>query len=86
MANESINDGGPAFPTDNAAQTGNATWHFQGMSLRDYLAAHAPMSLQDAKTACLSKTVSPPTGQELVDMLAAMKYVYADAMLKARSA
>ena len=34
-------DGGPAFPTDNEAQVGNNTWHFAGMTLRDYFAAKA---------------------------------------------
>lgn len=33
-------DGGPAFPTENAHQSGNTTYHFEGMALRDYFAAH----------------------------------------------
>ncbi len=36
------NDGGPAFPTDNERQTGADSYHFTGMSLRDYFAAKAP--------------------------------------------
>ncbi len=34
-------NGGPAFPTENARQTGNTTWHYEGMALRDYFAAKA---------------------------------------------
>ena len=36
-----IKTGGPAFPTENARQTGNTTWHYEGMTLRDYFAAKA---------------------------------------------
>jgi hypothetical protein len=39
-------DGGPAFPTDSEAQVGVNTWHFEGMSLRDYFIAHAPVEPQ----------------------------------------
>lgn len=34
-------DGGPAFPTENERPTGNSSYHYQGMSLRDYFAAKA---------------------------------------------
>lgn len=37
--------GGPAFPTENARQTGNTTWHYEGMTLRDYFAAKAMQGL-----------------------------------------
>jgi hypothetical protein len=33
--------GGPAFPTDSAHQSSAQTWHFDGMTLRDYFAAKA---------------------------------------------
>lgn len=39
-------DGGPAFPTDNAHQNSPSTWHFEGMSLRAYFMAHAPTEPQ----------------------------------------
>jgi hypothetical protein len=29
--------GGPAFPTDNEGQNGPNTYHFEGMTLRDYI-------------------------------------------------
>ena len=38
-----IKDGGPAFSTENARQTGPITWHHEGMTLRDYFAAHEPL-------------------------------------------
>lgn len=28
----------PAFPTESAHQSGNTTWHFEGMTLRDWFA------------------------------------------------
>lgn len=39
------NDGGPAFPTESEGQTGNSTWRFEGMTLRDYFAAAALQGL-----------------------------------------
>jgi len=55
-----------------------------GMDLRDYFAAHAPFTTDDALKAILGITPVPPTGGQLVEMLAGMRYAYADAMLKAR--
>jgi hypothetical protein len=37
--------GGPAFPTDNAHQSGPATYHYEGMTMRDYFAAKAMQTL-----------------------------------------
>lgn len=34
-------NGGPAFPTENERQTGHSTWHYEGMTLRDYFAIHS---------------------------------------------
>ena len=31
--------GGPAFPTDNEKQNGTASYHFEGITLRDWFAA-----------------------------------------------
>lgn len=47
-----IDDGGPAFPTENEQQSGPNSYHYQGMSLRDYFAAKA-----------LSNTEGPPFRQ-----------------------
>lgn len=59
---EAFDDGGPAFPRDHRHEGHN------GMSLRDYLAAHAPQ---------------PERSMSLEDHCA-YRWRYADAMLKAR--
>ena len=41
MNDNTKNDGGPAFPTGNERQTGSNSYHYEGMTLRDYFAAHA---------------------------------------------
>ncbi len=68
-----INTGGPAFPTDSAAQVGNQTWHFEGMTLRDYFAAHA-----------LQGIIAKGEDEMFPVARAAEAYALADAMLKAR--
>jgi len=35
----------PAFPTENERQTGSATWHFSGLTKREYFAAVALQGL-----------------------------------------
>lgn len=35
----------PAFPTDSAAQVGPQTWHFEGLTKREYFAALAMQGL-----------------------------------------
>lgn len=39
--NSNIKTGGPAFPTDNAHQTGPHSYHAEGMTLRDWFAGMA---------------------------------------------
>lgn len=68
-------DGGPAFPTENAHQTGTSTYHYQGMSLRDYLAAHA-----------MSGLVANERFRGASADVAEDAYRIADAMLATRSA
>lgn len=70
------NNGGPAFPTENAHQSGSSTWHHEGMTLRDYFAAKAMQGL-------LSCPVQQQSG---ADMFARDAYTMADAMLSAREA
>jgi hypothetical protein len=67
--------GGPAFPTDNAHQNGPSTFHFEGMTLRDYFAAKAMQAI-----------LSDPNYSNPDDKLAASSYYIADAMLVARGA
>lgn len=56
------NTGGPAFPSDFSLPEN------QGMTLRDYFAAHAPL---------------PPETMDM-DEHCALRFRYADAMLRAR--
>ena len=69
--------GGPAFPTTEVAMMRN----LQGISVRDYFAAQA---LQGAISHGLFN--SQKTEKSYAEYLAAISYVYADAMLKARDA
>jgi hypothetical protein len=70
-----INDGGPAFPS---AVCGCAKTQFGwiGMTLRDWLAAHAT----DADIAAIQ---NPPHGPQNISRYEA-RYIHADAMLAAR--
>ncbi len=66
---------GPAFPTDNEQQVGCNTWHYEGMSLRDYFAGKA-----------LTTAVGyGELGAWGYDDFAQHAYAIADAMLKERS-
>ena len=67
--------GGPAFPTENEAQTGCSTWRYEGMTLRDYFAAKAMQAIVSN-----SAEVNPS-----FDAIAEDAYMQADAMLKARN-
>jgi hypothetical protein len=95
--------GGPAFPAhftnegernvmspDGRVVPPGYVVVMQGMTLRDYFAATAPISCDDAMTALFidSESVGVLTpGQriEVMEMLAKMRLEYADAMLKARA-
>ena len=65
----STNDGGPAFPVQNAA-----AWQAHGMSLRDYFAAKAMQAATTGSMEGLSK-----------EGLAVWAYQMADAMLTVRT-
>ncbi len=79
---EAINDGGPAFPQmfNTARKDGMG-----GMTLRDYFAAKAMLSLR--LEAAIAATV-PGHSDEIVSFseFADDAYAQADAMLKARNA
>lgn len=79
-------DGGPAFPIPGLHDDAD----FNGMTLRDYFAAKAPISLDDAMLAVLHNpshisTLAPSRRMEVFAKLAEMRLEYADAMLAARS-
>jgi hypothetical protein len=74
-----INDGGPAFPFGQISEiTGQPIngYFAPGMSLRDWLAAHAT----DADIAAIQ---NPPHRAQNISRYEA-RYIHADAMLKAR--
>jgi hypothetical protein len=81
-----IKDGGPAFP-----RTYNGDGH-NGMTLRDYFAAHAEVTL-DGITGNDARSLGVPmpnsgTGEEWAEwrarMTSRLKFMCADAMLRAR--
>lgn len=76
------NNGGPVFPTtfENFKLTQSGT----GISMRDYFAAHAPITLEDAKKALVAIGEIDALGSEQLKLLADMRFSYADTMLKAR--
>lgn len=85
------NDGGAAFPV-NTANVNNpgACFADGGMTLRDYFAAKAPISTQDAMTACFVDsssigTLAKSKRIEVMQKLAEMQLEYADAMLTERA-
>lgn len=71
---DQIEHGGPAFPTENSRQTGHSTWHYEGMTLRDYFAAKWLQGWM----------ANPNTGDADRESAAIWAYEMADAMLKAR--
>lgn len=89
-----LDDGGPAFPCEvdwsmetlRGRQTANAGGIHMGLSLRDYYAAHAPISYVDAWYACGYKEAPKHDTERLlaVTILALLRYEYADAMLSER--
>lgn len=72
---EQTKNGGPAFPADQHAVA--------GMYLRDYFAAHAPTTMQDAidLLSMLGEKDPMRRGGDLLRTMAQMRYAYADAML-----
>lgn len=75
-----VNDGGPAFPL--LGDGPNAPCFNEGMTLRDYFAAHALKSL--AQASIERGKLGGITLSESCDMCAETCYLLADAMLAAR--
>jgi hypothetical protein len=66
--------GGPAFPTDSARQSSAHTWHYEGMTLRDYFAAKA-----------MQAHITHSGSDDICESgVARWAYAMADAMLAAR--
>jgi hypothetical protein len=80
------NTGGPAFPCDWDYINSNRE-AANGMTLRDYFAAHAPITLTDAVEFLDTyggEVTGPWPPQEVLRTLADLRVEYANAMLKAR--
>lgn len=73
-------DGYPAFPVTNI-NFPNGT---EGISRRDYFAAHAPITLQDAIDTKPKESQQQFSYGGALRVLSQMRYAYADEMLKAR--
>lgn len=73
-----IDYGQPAFPTESEHQSGNTTWHYQGMTLRDYFAAKAMLGI-------LSGDRPITRDPDPFPVIASAAYKLADAMLKERA-
>lgn len=74
-------DGGPAFPTNNAHQSGPNTYHFEGLTARDWFAGTAVAGLVLMP---LEQLIERTEGITVGDYLARQAYGIADSMLKAR--
>jgi hypothetical protein len=57
-----------------------------GMDLRDYFAAHAPFSCEDAAQTLAREGLKEVSHATIYRRLSRMRFAYADAMLRARAA
>ena len=75
-------NGGPAFPVGEVTNANGETVQYpsEGMSLRDYFAAHAPNEPDD----WIETLAARATYVEEQTSIALWRFEYADAMLKAR--
>lgn len=78
--------GGAAFPKAGLDPWNQAKSVHCGMTLRDYFAAHAPVTIDDAVHALQCVGNNDPTGGEIFLMMSAMRFGYADAMIETRNA
>lgn len=74
------NTGGPAFPSHGTM--GEVTC--EGMTLREYFAAHAPITMSEAELAIKAIGEVNYTGEQIMKMLCTLRWLYADTMLEAR--
>ena len=77
----SINDGGPAFPTDALGQIGPKRWHHAGMTLREYYAGQALAGIISNNNFLLSVSEGDFVNTE--KMVAQLSVSYADAIIAA---
>ena len=85
---DAINNGEPAFPCDSIVER-NQKGGFvgvevssSGMTVREYFAAHAPITLAEAGEKYRLNNGNGTIG-DVMDYLAKLRWAYADSMLKA---
>ena len=99
---QKIETGGPAFPVSTAEaseghQDGHNTWQFPGMTLRDYFAVHSDIGDTTKLTISIGESLlgreCPSWDSDIhgflawkAEVRATLRYIEADAMLKAREA
>lgn len=79
---EGKNDGGPAFPGTEGTPPNQVGWY--GMSLRDWFAGNCPITMSEFASAIGG--VASGEASVIMDAYCALRYQYADAMLRAREA
>lgn len=77
--------GGDAFPSPGVVIGLNQQGAYEGMTLRDYFAAHAPISWLDAVTAFHMEHGRDGIEVEQMFKLAELRGAYADAMIAERA-
>lgn len=75
--------GGPAFQTENERQTGPDSYHYPGMTVRDYFATHA--SYEDLRAQCEFIRAKSEFGVLPDNWSVIARYMHADAMLAERN-
>lgn len=81
------NTGGSAFPSPSVTlPNGDVMYGEFGMTLRDYFAAHADVSIYRPLESLTDKLHRRPTNGEMAEYIASIRAIEADAMLKAREA
>lgn len=75
------------FPQVHQPQQGRSGRLAPGLGLRDYLAARAPITIEDARASCdgYLNFLEPRDRSFLLRALAGLRYEYADAMLAERA-
>lgn len=93
---ERVDNSAPAFPVavsfsrggigfDGAEVKPGTTVTYAGLSRREYFAAHAPFTLDDARRWLELAEIYEQTPEMVFSALAKMRWDYADAMLAART-
>jgi len=84
-------DGGPAYPGPQFSEGGHHTGHAMGVSLRDWFAGQAPITIANACSWCGYENIfeamnTPSQCRKVFSAMAALRFAYADAMISARDA